>query len=537
MHETPPQPRKPLEENPMMDIERGKENPLTEAGGLLVEAFDIPSGAFSGIATYRDAEGNEHRIAPEVDKAMAEHFTNVRYIVKELNGIGPITTKDPRERYTIEMGKIDAVIEQSTKDLDAFRETVEHARETIETQNLPPEATQRADRLFAEVLQIYEILRDELALKKRGFELLGSGEMTPLLENKLQMNAPLEVRYLPGGNVVILRGYAHNPTWQKNFGDDRNYDTGLATIYSDVDYIAIEGFFDFPYGTSLSYRWSRSNKKNYDRLMKELVKNGFDGTFVELDARYCGRSLEKTFDQKDLTREEAKKLFAFQKKHNPDLTDKIGTVDRFMAFYHKQRSAGFPDSWIEREEMDGHAFINNGTYYGNSASVNNDLTTSSMPTGFELGQIAFSDALSVIKILIMNEAINNGDIAPGILVDVQGAAHLSCKSFFFENPAYAMEVVLANVHEILASHPEIENTDDILEKLAHMDKKTWKWVFDFIGTIPFANVAEPTETQKSVECGEQQRPMINQTPHKATEHFSKKQQAKMEKALAVLTRV
>jgi len=179
--------------------------------------------------------------------------------------------------------------------------------------------------------------------------------------------------------------------------------------------------------------------------------------------------------------------------------------------------------------------IHDGTYYHNKASVNNDLTTSSMPTGYELGQMAFSDALSVIKILIMNEAINNGDIAPGILVDIQGASHLSSKSFFFDNPAYAMEVVLANVHEILASHWEVKNTDDILEKLANMDRKTWQWVFNFIGTISPTTVAKPTLVRRSVEKGFFQRQMVNQSPYRATEHFSEEQKAKMEKALAILT--
>ena len=137
----------------------------------------------------------------------------------------------------------------------------------------------------------------------------------------------------------------------------------------------------------------------------------------------------------------------------------------------------------------------------------------------------------------MNEAMNRGEIEPGILVDFQGSGHLSCKSFFFDNPAYAMEVVLANVHEILASHPEVEDTDDVLEKLANMDSKTWQWVFEFIGKIPFAKVAEPTKTHNSVERGENQRPISEPKFYSAIKHMNAEQEAKMKKAIELLDKV
>ena len=160
--------------------------------------------------------------------------------------------------------------------------------------------------------------------------------------------------------------------------------------------------------------------------------------------------------------------------------------------------------------------------YHNRASVNKDLTTSSVPTGLEMGQVAFSDALSVIKILIMNKAMQKRELRSGLIVDFQGIGHLSYKSFFFDNPVFAMEVVLTNVHEILASHPDIENREDILNKLENMDKDTWRWVFDFIGKIPLAEVAEPTQERHCVERGVTQRPMKDTQWYSATEHLSEK---------------
>ena len=121
------QKREHVVENPMRNIERGENDPLTKASDQLIGVFNIPSGAFSGIATYRDKEGREIRISPKLDKAMAEHFTNVRYIVKEINGIGPITSKDPREGLEIVNGNIDAVIEEIEKMMNTFKKMIRDA--------------------------------------------------------------------------------------------------------------------------------------------------------------------------------------------------------------------------------------------------------------------------------------------------------------------------------------------------------------------------------------------------------------------------
>ena len=303
--EQPPvTPRKKVESSSLLKkTERPAENFATRvATESLEKIYNIPTGAFSGVSTYRE-NNQEKRISPNLDKIVAKHFTNCRYITKELNDIGPISTKDPREKYE---GKIDALVEKTTADLAELENTAETELAELEEKKEKGEISdfgyRKAKQLLTDAREIYRILIKELELKKRGFELLGEGEVVGRnlnFENLKKMNVHLEIKYLPGGGFVILRGYAHHQDWQTNFGDSRNQDFGLADIYSNAEYVAIEGFPVDKFGDSLEYNWSQSEDEDYDRLMKELVKNGFDGKFLELDGRYKGEHKEKTFDTID----------------------------------------------------------------------------------------------------------------------------------------------------------------------------------------------------------------------------------------------
>ena len=526
-----------------MDRKREGKNFITKiATALAKEVLDIPQGSFSGIVTYLE-NGEEKRISPALDKLMAEMFTNQRYIVKKLNKKGHITTKNLLAKY---VGEIDEVIKQTKEDLATYKTKVEDIKEKLKQENLSEAGRKKAEQLLKDSLEVFRILELELELKKRGYEFLGEekieGRMLFLYQNYINTN--LEIQHLPGGYISINKGYFHNDRWQKNFGDSRFQDFGLAQIYQNVKYVAIETVCREKYGDSLQACWSSMMSKNehYDRLMKELVKENFKGVFLEIDSRYEGSKGEKTFDVINLLDREAQKLFQFVRKYNPQLAEETGGWQRFREFFHKQRTqnnpplSGLPalkENLAIRGINEGVSFIQQGTGFSNTASVDKNLQTSTNPTGFELGSVAFADALSVVKTLILANAMHKGELETGIIVDFQGSAHLSYKSYFFNNPQYALEVVLTNVWEVLASHPDIKNREDILDKLENMDRKTWKWVLEFISTIHQARVASPTKWKNTVESSilGRQRPMQKLPAYSALNHLSKEQEEKMNEIL------
>ena len=522
-----------------------------ELCGLL----SIPTGAFCGMATafYYDDEGEkrEEIILLELDKLMAKIFTNQRYIVKKINEIGPISTKDPREKYE---GKIDAVIEQLKKDFEEYKTKVEKIKSELESKEMNPEIKERTFKLLDDALQVYTILEGELELKRRGFENDEKGLCNADDSRKFLPNTTLEIKYLPGGNIVILRGYQHIQEWQKRFGEGAK--PNLASIYKNVEYVAIEGAADMHYGNSLKVFWSKESIGSFDRLMKALVKNGFAGQFIELDPRYNGALVQLSFgsgateiqsplsfEDDELPHYYAQDLFNFVRKINPQLAGpdgRIKTIDEFIKYFHAQRTflGGDKSDLVERATKEGLEFTQNGTIYHNNASIDSRGKTTSYPTGFELGELAFSDALSVIKILILGEAMHKGDINPGILVDFQGTAHTSYKSYFFDNPQYAMKVVLTNLWEVLASYPDIHFKEVILKKLNNLDKDTWKWALDFITKIPFTTVAPPGIWKRSVNPSprlKRQRPMSDPKWYSPLKNLTAEQQAKLDSIIDRLT--
>ncbi len=535
--------KKVLSSSLLKETERDPKNFLTEISSrLLTNVFDIPTGAFSGLGTYdkKDEEGRvlTGRISPEFDKLIAETFTNYRYIVRRLNDIGPITTKDPREKYELEGWNMDELLDRTKKDLGNFREIVGRQIKELERKKeegkISEDVFEKSMKLLSNGIEVYNILIGEIGLKKRGFKFVGLGGSEIDFVSMVTSNYLLEIKYLPGGNIIILRGYMHHSAWQRNFGDSRYKDYGLSNIYKKVDYVAIESSVNMRLGEGLKNMWKNVSNKHYGILMRELVENGFGGKFLEVDSRFQGVLDEFTFDKKILTNKEAEILFSYIQRYNPELAKEIKTTERFIEFFHKQRFADFKESLAERVHTDGLSFITDGTYYHSIPSVKENLKTSSIPTGFELGTFSFSDALSVIKILLMNKAINDSGADPVLIAEFQGAKHLSNKSFFFDNPQYAMEVVLTNIHEIIPHLPNIQNREDILEKLQNMDTEAWKLVFVFIGLIPRTKVAESTDKRNKVEPGEKQRQMSEPTFYSAVAHLTDKEQKELDKIIAQL---
>ncbi len=501
--------------------ETAQESPLRLASRRVLEdVFHIPTGAFSGVAVCEEKKHIQQRdvheahSAPEngdcahkrmlahFDKIVAETFTNYRRIVDVINNADTNipTTKDPREKYE---GDIDVAIEQTRKDMHVFNEVTQEELAVLEKKYadgaISRETYDNARRTLMDAQKVYKYLLKELVLKKRGLMFSGYGETigTELaLSDYERANMQLEVKYLPGGGFAILRGYLHTSQWQENFGDTREDGYDLADIYADARYIAVEGFVNKKYGESMHYYLTddtvTTGNDSYARLMKDLIASGFDGTFIEIDGRYSGGYLKSDFDVVRPSAQKRKQLLAYIKEYNPQLAQKIDRAGHFRRIANMQATAEND----EREARFG-SRVKDGTYYQVPAFVKKKKSffgtrfdSVSEMTGLEYGSVAFADALSVIRILIMNEAMHRGVLERGIIVDFQGVGHLSRKSYFFDHPAYAMEVVLTNMHEILSHHPSSGDVRDIIHKLENLDEDTWLWVFDFIGTIPRANVTK-----------------------------------------------
>ncbi len=530
-------------------MEKGKDDPIGKASEKLAKkVFHIPKGMFSGLSTYVDKGeyGQEKRISPLLDKLLAEQYTNHRYIVKKINKIGAITSKDPREKYE---GEIDEVIEKTKKCLSVFQVELPKIKEYLENkrkkEKISEQGYKKGKQLLKDVTNVYHALLKELELKRRGFKLLKEKK---IISEKMGMNIQLEIRHLPGGQILILRGYSHDELggWQQFFGDNRYGEIGLANIYAFAQYIAIEGYTYHKYGKSLKRHWKISPciDGEYNVLMQKLIQADFSGKFIEFDARFAGEKGEKSFDNKDTTDREAALRFNFLQKFVPSLAQRIGTATMLKEFIHLQRTQPTQNisetekTLAKRGTKEGLTFVENGTYYHETASVKKDLTTSSLPTGFELGQAVFSDALSVIKILLLNNAIQERKMEPGVIVDFQGAGHQSYKSYFFEHPEMALRVVLTNLNEILASHPDIHSTDDILDKMQNIDKKTWRWVLEFIGTLFLAEIAKPTKFRKYTEptlFGLRQRPIHELSPYSVLNNLDQESKHSLNEILTALT--
>ncbi len=523
-----------------------EEGATAYAAEKLTQLLDMPSETFSAVHTY-DQEERTERLSPELDKIVAEMFSNQRYIVEKINEInGYLTTKDPREKYEKTKDNIDQVNAQLKQDWQKYQDTVSaeliHLQEKREAGKISEDNYEYAQALLEANLNIYEILTQELELAKRGLDWLGDLEIRGESEwiedlrksyyvligpgNSYKANSLLEIKHLLGGHPVIIRGYIHDTLWQENFGGNNRQNFGLAQIYAEAKYVAIEGYPSSPYGDSLKNdHWDIINgytNKNYAYLMEKLVKEGFNGCFLELDGRFRGANSEKTFDVDKVSDEEFQELFAFIQKQSPTKALRIGSWDKFKELFLLQRTG---DLGL-REFTEELRLVKDGTFYHSRASVDDQLNTSATPTGLEFSQLAFSDALSVVKMFVINRLILAGKLEPGLLVDFQGAAHLHYKSYFLDHPQEALEVVLDNVWEILASHPEVRNRGDILEKLENMDEETWQFVFEFIFSVDsFHQVAPPTSEQNSVEIGENQRPLEKVSTPNIEETFSDREEA------------
>ena len=122
----------------------------------------------------------------------------------------------------------------------------------------------------------------------------------------------------------------------------------------------------------------------------------------------------------------------------------IGSPERLESFLNKQ----------SREELDQRTvYVAQGeTLHAFDPAVDKDLEDRRDFSGMEFGEQLFSDALSAIKLHLLGKLMADGKISKGLIVDIQGFGHFYNKAFFLNEPRYAMEVVLRNMHHLMAGH-------------------------------------------------------------------------------------
>ena len=450
---------------------------------IITKLFNIPQGQTSGISTEVGSyPGEQKRLYPELDKLVATYFTNKTVVVVKYKTGEPIISTDFRDFPNIGNALEEFKNEVNQLDIDSGKKLG---------------------------IKIYKILKEEYDhLREINRENKNKNEKDIDHDD---LDRAVEFIYLPGGVPIFLRGYRHNVEWQNKHGKH------LASAYSDVDYVGIEGFAQKEIGESLAILWADKEQQggHYDRLMKDLVAEGFKGLFFEADGRNKSKVIFDSYVDKFENGHQVilpgvfyEHYFMYLQKESPNFAAKMKSPQMLKKFMLAQTT--FKPSLIKSNAM----VANRGKMYDASFSVSDELTVATLPTGNELGQRAFSDALYALKLHILAQSMNEGEIPKGTIVDFQGANHFAMKSFYLKYPQRAAEVVLTIIYELMAGYvgddlSKMEyyvgvNKPKNLEKAMEMLKKPdWLQAIYEIGRISMMEVEN--DSGKTVEVGEKQK--------------------------------
>ena len=371
----------------------------------IINALEIPAGQVSALGTTKEGK----RESPQKDKIIAEMLTNKAGVI---------------------INKEKGIISTDFRD--------------IHPGGLPEQLKQA---LNPRTLAIMEL---EYEHEKYIREKFGN------TENQYMTDTPIHYFRLPGGVDLFLRGYIHNEIWHRNHKDF------LQKINIDAQVIAIEGNIDRPYGASLELYWGDPDEQlgDYDALMHEAVKAGFNGLFTEVDARDESKVMMDNmikvfnFEFPNLPEQFYKTFFEFFEKQHPKLAEKINSPEKLkqILIAHSITKEGLLELNRAERERTFHKTraYNNPTYLSESGDMSLE------PTFMELGQFLFSDALSAVKLHLIAKLMADGHIPKGPIIDYEGAKHLSSKSFFLRYPEYAVEVVLRSINELMAGRVKRE---------------------------------------------------------------------------------
>ena len=438
-------------------FEGEKPSPMQIRAEVLLELAGIPSGPYSSIKTDERGE----RTDPKGDKIIAENITNKAGLLIE--GTNNITSRDLRDRYP------DGLPE----------EVLTHLNEKT--------------RKIIEAMYAYE----EYARKNSS-------------ENFMEVSTPVNLHFLPGGIPYVSVGVRHTKEWMSFYG------RFMKDMGKEAEVICVEGYFDKPSGDSLKRLWKREDDNGYELNMRNLVRNGYDGYFTEVDGRDESRvsidsklSLMGNFRFPNLPGSFYEKYLEYLKREDPEFGNNIGNSERLKNFLKKQSVEGFSRG----EDINNN--IKDKKLYGQRMSLTDKEEQSTKFTGNELGALIYSDAVASIKLHLLGKMMNDGIIPKGAIVDYEGALHNSSKSFFMENPEYAMETVLRTLPNLLAGTADKSllnyfAVEDFSEKI--FDRTNWEQVIREIFRISLKKVALAKGEKNSVDPGRNQRPMTEIYP-------------------------
>jgi len=428
--------------------ERGKiPDPAEIEASALIEALGIPSGPYSAIELPRTKESIER------DEIIAKYLTNKPGVFIEAEDETgekfKILSSDFRDLYPNGLpNKLKEVLDERT--LNYINAEFEHQKK----------------------------IREKYGETKNEF---------------VETECPIHYFRLPSGIDLFLRGYSHDPEWQRFHGPFLREANKFAQI------ICIEGFYKAPFGESLDLWWSRPDFQlgHYDVLMHEAVKSGFNGLFTETDAR------ELVFVNFDgtvtkLPDEFFQRYFEYLEKKFPNLTEKVKSSKELKNILIKQ-STTFVFGIMARRKT----IFHEGKMYDFFPYLTEERETSFEPTFLELGQHLFSDALASIKLLLIAKLMADGHLKKGPIIDYEGAGHLSSKTFFLKYPQYAMEVVLRTIPYLFEGR--IKKVPEIYEVFKNPDKKE---IVKQIAKLVFKKPEEASE--KPVEIGPNQRKLLDE---------------------------
>jgi len=453
---------------------------------LITKLFNIPQGWTSGLSTQHEIKSDgtikQERMYPKLDQLIATYFTNKTVVVTELDNGEPVISTDFRDFRDI--GNI----------LESFKEEVEQLDAGEELG-----------------MKIYTILEKEYEHLQNIYK--KNKNIKPVDIAVEESDKPIEFAYLPGGNPVFLRGYTHSKKWQSIHGEH------LADTYKDAKYIAIESGV-VPIGDRLQDLWAdelENKQGHYAQLMKGLVKKGFSGLFFDIDARdYSKIVFDSYFDKVDNLQQVHlpdifyEHYFLYLQRENPRFTEKIGSSSKLKQLMLAQTTA---DSHIPNAKR---KMANKAKTYDASWAVSDELTSTTLPSGNELGQMAFADAMAALKLHILAQNINDGHVEKGIIVDFEGAEHVAMKSFYLKYPQYAAEIVLRTIHEVMAGYvgnnlsladgqQGKNNSQNLRNAQKMLDMPNWFDIIQEIKRIPMAYVEN--DPNKTVDIGLNQKKM------------------------------
>jgi len=308
---------------------------------------------------------------------------------------------------------------------------------------------------------------------------------------------PFAYLRLPGGIDVILKGYTHTASWQKEHGEY------LANTAKEAGIVCIEGWEDKKFGDSLKYNWEESDKGDYDTLMREAVGYGFGGVFSEIDMRDTSEIYvdhKEDPDSPDLPDEFFQNYYKYLDKFFHEDAAKIGNSENLKEILKKLSTT--PSNISTNELFTNIQGI--GTY--SHAYVDKNFEIQREMTGLEYGQRFFSDAMAALKLLQIAKEMEDGRMEKDIIVDFEGDLHLQAKYFFLRNPFLAMMTVLKNPHFILME--KLAKKDDVssIYPAFSPDKEMFADMFKQIWRLEFAR-PEKEGDRTGIEPGPKQMPM------------------------------